>query len=215
MKRFDPDVVALLATVVGVACVTFTARTVIVSAVELDAGTQAGAEGRLDAAIIRLRRSASHYVPLFPYGQRAIGALRELSARAEAAGQRAIALRGCRAMRGSANAARSLWTPYDVESAFANDCIARLGPVVDPDPARSFQGQRPKESDALRTVLDAPLRPRMLFAVPGVLGFLAAAGLLLKRAQGHGEERVVRWSRAEVVTLLFALAAFVAGMLGA
>ena len=84
-------------------------------------GDRAAADGRLDDAIAAWERSARWYLPFAPHVDDAYARLVETAGKG-----RPYALPAWRAVRSSALATRTLWTPHADELAEANAQIAEL-----------------------------------------------------------------------------------------
>jgi hypothetical protein len=126
-------------------------------------------------AITRWRRAARWYAPGAPHVARAYERLDTLARAAEAAGDRETALEAWRAIRSSALATRSFYTPYESQLHAANARIAQLMASLE-DPALD-----PGHDQAARAawhlgLLERDEAPSVIFSILAILGFFTWVG---------------------------------------
>ncbi len=139
------------------------------------AGDGTGAHELEQRAITRWRRAARWYAPGAPHVAHAYARLEALARVAEAAGDRDLALDAWRAIRSSALATRSFYTPYEKELHAANQRIASLmAALEDPalDPAHDQAGRAAWHLG----LLERDEAPSVGFSILAILGFFTWVG---------------------------------------
>jgi hypothetical protein len=150
----------------------------------------------VEGAIAHYRRTIGWYVPLNPYGPRAIAALERISSEQQERGQTARALLAARAIHAGIESARGLFVPYPSELARAD---ARAAALLANRAQSSPLPASPPDPNAFFSVL----------AVLSWLGFVASAfSWVTDAADASGRFLPVFRSRALALVLsafLFAL----------
>jgi hypothetical protein len=139
------------------------------------AGDATRAHDEQALAITRWRRAARWYAPGAPHVARAYARLEGVARAADAAGDRDLALEAWRAVRSSALATRSFYTPYRQELETANARIAKLMAATE-DPTLA-----PGQDEAARTAWHLALlardeAPSVAWSIFAILGFFTWVG---------------------------------------
>lgn len=199
---------ALVLRSAGTACLVLAllvGRVLYGASAEWSAGEAARTSGDERAAVVHYRDAIAWYVPLSPYGPRAIRALEEVGQRAMATGNIERALAAERALIAGVESARGYFAPYGDALAAARAREQAL--VARRDPGLRTRGAREPFAD-----------PSPFFSTCAALAWLVFAGsslgLVLVGADASGRFRNQRalWLSAMALSAtVFALALWLAG----
>ena len=187
-------VVAVLLAVVAV-------RVVTSSHGELSEGDRLSARDDTDGAILAYRRAARFYAPGNPYSTEALDRLAAIAEDADAAGETERALAAWRSVRGAILATRSVYVPHGDRLARAETAIADL---------RAREGATRE-----RASLEAPTRPKPLWAVVALLGWLGwtfGAFVFAQKALDEEDRVVPAAARLWGTVVVLAFGVFVIGL---
>jgi hypothetical protein len=196
MKR----TVIIAAIVVGVGLGAVVTRVFWDGHAALAAGDAAMARGDGAAALVAWRRAARWYAPLAPHVASAYERMEALARAADANGDTAQALEAWRAIRSSALATRSFYTPYADKLEAANQRIAELMARADTT-SKKTQPERHAYHLELLERDESPSVPWTLVALAGFAAWVGG-GFWLARRGVTAEDKLERRTAARAAMLI-------------
>lgn len=188
-------------------------RVVVEGRSALATGDDGLARGKPAEAIRAFEASARWYLPLAPHVDDAYARLRELTKSADPA----TALRAWRAIRSTARATRSLWTPHAADLAAADAAIAKLT-AKDPQGA-PVEGDSPAAREAWQQArLSRDSRPSLgaaLIAALGIALWLGGAVVVARRGISEAGRLVRRPALIGAIMIVVGLVCWFAGLYNA
>lgn len=169
----------LVAVVVGAFFALAMIRVVLEARSEFSEAEAALSKAHTDEAITHYRRAIQWYLPANPYVERAIDRLGELAQQAERNGNRALALRAWRDLRGALYSVRSFYQPHRETVRRAEVRIAKLMaglPKSSSQPTTADNERRSRLEAKYLTQLRRDYAPSPWWSALMVIGFLAWVG---------------------------------------